>query len=238
MDYQNGKIYKITNCIDNEVYIGSTCSPLTKRWYQHKCECKRITLFKIYQHMNELGIDKFSISLVENYPCTNKSELFRREGELTRQLGTLNMCIPGRTHQEWNEDNKERNLEIKQNWNKNNKEKLTEYHKEYYKDNKETLSEKQKVYNENNKEQIAETKRKWNENNKEKRAIQRKEYREKIAEKEKEYREKNKEKLSKKIECNICKSVVTFGNISTHKKTKKCLAVSVGNKTDDSKSQA
>ena len=36
--YQNGKIYQITNNIDDMVYIGSTCLPLRKRWYNHKNE--------------------------------------------------------------------------------------------------------------------------------------------------------------------------------------------------------
>jgi hypothetical protein len=195
MDYQNGKIYKITNCIDNEVYIGSTCSPLTKRWHQHKnrINSESYKNTKFYKYIIDLGFDKFSISLVENYPCTNKTELRRREGELIREQGTLNTQIEGRTRQEYYENNKEKFIE-------------------YYQENKEYYQEQKKEYRENNKE--------------------------KIAIRKKEYYEMNKEKLSKKIECNICKSVVTYSDLTRHKKSKKCLAVSVGNKTDDSKSQA
>ena len=36
--YHNGKIYQITNNIDDMVYIGSTCLPLRKRIYNHKKE--------------------------------------------------------------------------------------------------------------------------------------------------------------------------------------------------------
>ena len=36
--YDNGKIYRITNNIDNMIYIGSTCLPLRKRLYCHKKE--------------------------------------------------------------------------------------------------------------------------------------------------------------------------------------------------------
>jgi hypothetical protein len=39
--------------------------------------------------MNKLGIDKFSISLVENYPCTNKTELRRREGEFIQRTRNI-----------------------------------------------------------------------------------------------------------------------------------------------------
>ena len=135
MDYQNGKIYKITNCIDNEVYIGSTTQPLTKRWYGHKQKMKCGTIYKIYQHMSNLGVDKFSISLVENYPCTNKSELLRREGELIREQGTLNSQISGRTIKEYVYDNKEKIEEYKKQWTEDNK----KYYKDYYENNKEII---------------------------------------------------------------------------------------------------
>ena len=36
MDYGNGKIYKIVNTIDNDIYIGSTCQPLSKRMAWHR----------------------------------------------------------------------------------------------------------------------------------------------------------------------------------------------------------
>jgi hypothetical protein len=233
MDYQNGKIYKITNCIDDEVYIGSTCQPLTKRfsWHKYRINIERYQNIKVYKHINDLGFDKFSISLVENYPCTNKTELRRREGEFIKEQGTLNDRIAGRTTKEYFEDNKEQIAEFKQKWNKNNKEKTKEYMKEYRKDNKEKLAEKKKEYYENNKEKILE----YYENNKEKIAIRVKEY-------TKKYRENNKEKIknqkSTKVECEVCNQIVSYTNLSTHKKSKKCLAVSVGNKTDDSKSQA
>ena len=33
MDYNNGKIYSIRNTIDNDVYVGSTTQPLSKRFF-------------------------------------------------------------------------------------------------------------------------------------------------------------------------------------------------------------
>jgi hypothetical protein len=204
MDYQNGKIYKITNCIDNEVYIGSTCTPLTKRWYEHKLKCKYGVPYKIYQYMTKIGIDKFSISLIEDYPCTNKSELRRREGEFIKEQGTLNDNIAGRTDKEWKEDNHEQLLEKKKEWYQNNKEQILEKSKEYYQDNKEKMLEKYKEYYQNNKE---------------KKSKQRQERR----------------KLNNiAVECDICKKMIKKFDISTHKKTKKCLAVSVESKTSHS----
>jgi hypothetical protein len=47
--------------------------------------------------MNELGIDNFYIELYENYSCSSKEELNRREGEIIRDIGNLNHVIAGRT---------------------------------------------------------------------------------------------------------------------------------------------
>ena len=140
MNYQNGKIYKITNCIDNDGYIGSTCQTLSKRWYEHKCRMVNINKnhFLIYQHMLELGRDKFCISLIEDYPCNNRTELLCREGQFIRELSTLNTVIEGRTKREWIKDNKER------------------------------VAEKQKEYREKNREQMNKTQKKCRETNKEK----------------------------------------------------------------------
>ena len=67
--------------------------------------------------MNVIGNDKFSIELHETYPCASKEELHARENHWIRQLGTLNMAIPGRTDKEYREDNAEL---------------LKEKHKEYH----------------------------------------------------------------------------------------------------------
>ena len=47
----------------------------------------------------ELG-DSY-VELVENYPCANKEELRRREGQLQRSLPCVNVKVAGRTAAEW-----------------------------------------------------------------------------------------------------------------------------------------
>ena len=81
--------------------------------------------------MNEIGVDKFSIELHEPYPCLSKEELHARENYWVRQLGTLNMVIPGRTIKQWREDNKE-DQNIKRNeFETNNKGHLADYRRQY-----------------------------------------------------------------------------------------------------------
>ena len=108
--YLNGKIYKIWNIINGDVYVGSTCSLLCKRMAKHRdaLTVEKLQNRALYKLMLELGKDKFHIELVEDYPCENKEQLRKREGFYIRQMGTLNMVIEDRTRQEYIKDNKEK----------------------------------------------------------------------------------------------------------------------------------
>lgn len=65
-----GKIYCISNDINDKVYIGKTLSSLENRFQEHckdsvKERCEKRPL---YNAMNKYGIEHFSISLVEEVP--------------------------------------------------------------------------------------------------------------------------------------------------------------------------
>ena len=77
--YQNGKIYRLVNDMDIEIYIGCTYVSLTNRMYNHLGDCRRRPNTKLYQYMNRIGKEHFSIILVENFPCNSKVELEKRE---------------------------------------------------------------------------------------------------------------------------------------------------------------
>lgn len=70
-------IYKITNDINSNVYIGETIRPLEKRWQQHKKQlfnpnkCGHLQLA-----MRKYGIEHFQISIIETCP---DEERFERE---------------------------------------------------------------------------------------------------------------------------------------------------------------
>ena len=95
-DYQNGKIYKILNNIDGEIYVGSTINALSRRMAHHRNEAKR-TQNKLYNHMNEVGVENLYIESIENFPCNDVYELRAREGHHIRQIGTLNKNASCRT---------------------------------------------------------------------------------------------------------------------------------------------
>ena len=75
--YHNGKIYTI-RCKDDDnlIYVGSSCLPLHKRFYDHKQKMKKDKYKNVllYIKMKDIGIDKFYIELYEMYKCETKEE--------------------------------------------------------------------------------------------------------------------------------------------------------------------
>ena len=58
--------------------------------------------------MNEIGVEKFYIELLDYFPCNTREELYQREGECIRSHNSeLNSKIQGRTNKEYREDNRE-----------------------------------------------------------------------------------------------------------------------------------
>ena len=57
-----------------------------------------------------LMIGIIGIELFENFPCNSKEELNKKEGQVIREIGTINKQTAGRTNKEWYEDNKEKSI--------------------------------------------------------------------------------------------------------------------------------
>ena len=195
-DLTKAKIYKITNDFNNEIYIGSTCNTLIKRFSMHICESRK-ALSKdrcLYKLMNEIGETRFRIELIEDYPCEDKYQLRQREGHFIREMGTLNMVIAGRTKPEYRE---------------NNKVTINEHNKDYRNQNKHIMKE----YREQNKEKLRQQTKEYKEKHKDK-----------VDEMNKQYRMENKDKFKERnmeiIKC-LCGCNITFGNKQRHEKTKK-----------------
>jgi hypothetical protein len=112
-DYSKAKIYAIKSDQYDKIYIGSTCRPLNIRLNEHKCRKYDV---KKEKSKEILKYNDAKIYLIEDYPCSNKDELRKREGEIIRQIGSMNMKVAGRT---------------KQNYIAENNEKHKDYHKQY-----------------------------------------------------------------------------------------------------------
>ena len=134
--YKNGKIYTIRYKNDDSlIYVGSTIQPLYKRWFEHKSRSKNKEkqILPLYKKFNETDINDWYIELHEDCPCQRKEELNKREGEIIREIGTLNKNIAGRTEKEHYQDNREDIL--KKNRVKD---------KKYYENNKDEIQKRRK----------------------------------------------------------------------------------------------
>jgi exonuclease VII large subunit len=127
MDYKNGQIYCIRSHQTDQIYIGSTCTTLAKRFYDHKKKSNNRCSNEITQYTDAY------IELIENFPCNSKKELNKREGQHIRNdENCVNKQIAGRTQKEHYIDNKERILEEKKIYQINNKEQILKQKKLYY----------------------------------------------------------------------------------------------------------
>jgi hypothetical protein len=177
-DYSKGKIYTIRNRNDDtKIYVGSTIQSLAVRFAGHKRTSRkeRCMNFKLYVEVNN-NWDNWYIELYESYPCNNREELYKREGEIIREIGTLNSRIAGRDDKQFYIDNTKKIIEQQKQYYIDNADKIAEYQKQHYIKNAEKLKEQAKEYRIKNAEKIKE---------------QRKEFRIENAEKIKEQRKDN-----------------------------------------------
>ncbi len=168
--FNKAKIYKITNDFNDEVYIGSTCETLTKRFSKHKASLTNEQKYNrpLYKLMNEIGFERFRIQLLCDFPCEDKYQLRQKEGEYIRDLGTLNMTIAGRTNKDYAAEHKELYQDIKRRYAERNKDDIVTRQHNWYQENKERILLKQKELYEANKESINQKKKEYYEKNKEK----------------------------------------------------------------------
>lgn len=71
-----GFIYKISNSINNKVYIGKTLLSVEKRFQEHKKDSTRNTenIRPLYRAMNKYGCDCFFVDILEEVPIEVLSE--------------------------------------------------------------------------------------------------------------------------------------------------------------------
>lgn len=200
-NYQDGKIYKITSDLTDQVYVGSTTNKLSRRMTNHRTNSGTGTS-KLYTLMRELGAKNFKILLVSKFPCTSKEELnaeeerVRLETKDETELLNMKRCFMTEAdtkemHRQYYLNNAEKSAERCKKYYQNNQEKVAENAKKYYQNNPEKFAGYAKKYQVNNPEKIAEYSRKYYQNNTEK-----------IAAKARNYRLNNPDKFPKKVsEC-------------------------------------
>ena len=160
--YVNGKIYKIVDNTNGNIYIGSTIQKLNERLRKHKWDYKKylegnshfVSSFEIFKN------NDYKIELLEDYPCNSKKNLETKEREFIENNICVNKIIPTRTKKEWNKENKEKIKKYTkvyyEKYYEENKEKMKNQTKKHYEENKEKIKNQTKKYREENKEKIKE----------------------------------------------------------------------------------
>ncbi len=146
-DYQKGKIYTIRCKLDTTlIYVGSTCETLCSRFSKHKFECKRSPTICFYSHVSDWN--DWYIELYEDFPCERREQLLKREGEICREIATLNSVKPGNYLPKGEQD-------YMKEYRKENAERIKMFKQENYEQNKEAILAKQKEkYEESGKEKV------------------------------------------------------------------------------------
>lgn len=143
--YANGKVYKLVNDVDEEIYVGSTCLPLRKRMYFHKNDAKKKTDRRVCQHLDKVGFENVHIILIENFACNSKEELLARERHWIETLKpSLNKVVPLRTDAEYREAHKDKIHKQQREYHEANKDAINarrrEYHREYREANRDVIN--------------------------------------------------------------------------------------------------
>ena len=72
-------VYKLINDVDDKVYVGSTCSKISRRMTEHRRNSRQaIRTSKLYNHMRALGVQHFKIVCVREY-----TDISKLKGEIT-----------------------------------------------------------------------------------------------------------------------------------------------------------
>jgi len=92
VNYANGKIYTI-RCRNDDtlIYVGSTTQTLSQRMTQHRSKYKgKKQNCSLFKYIIDSDWSDWYIELYENYPCNDKVELEKREGEIIREIKAIN----------------------------------------------------------------------------------------------------------------------------------------------------
>jgi DNA-binding transcriptional MerR regulator len=164
--YNNASIYTIRNRADESlIYVGSTIGPIHKRLSKHKSNCKFGKSGSLYSHIIDNDWTDWYIELYEKCPCNDREELCRREGQVIRDIGTINKNVTGSTRKESNSRyytaNREKHKEIMVRWRDANRDKVKESKARWQEANR----DKVKQWRDANRDKVKEYKARWRDAN-------------------------------------------------------------------------
>jgi group I intron endonuclease len=140
--YQKGKIYKIVNDVNDDIYIGSTVKQLSNRMAGHRSSAKTKTN-NIYNRIREIGIEHFKIILVELYKCESKEELRAREDYYIQLLKPAYNMV----NAIYNTDKEKATTKIyNKQYKSDHSQEMADYQRKYMIINSDVVKAKKKIY--------------------------------------------------------------------------------------------
>ena len=147
--YDNGKVYKLYNKINNKFYIGSTNDTLERRKGKYNSDAIRKPTSKLSQEIlsigwnDEKGRCNWIIELIESCPCKSKCELEKREGYWQREFFKSHPDDILNSRLEGNEDG-EPQIRASKKYRETHVEKIKVEQVAYRNENKEILNERKR----------------------------------------------------------------------------------------------
>lgn len=116
--------YKITNTINNKLYIGQSVNP-KKRWYNHRYRAYKIKMCQYLHHaMLKYGVENFTFEVIASSITFDKEEIDKEEENLIQQHNSrffangYNVRPGGSTRGNWKHSD-ETIKKLIENWAKN-----------------------------------------------------------------------------------------------------------------------
>jgi hypothetical protein len=154
VNYANGKIYAVRSPHTELYYIGSTTVELSTRMAKHRSK------YNLWKKTNNgkhgcrshqiLELGDAYIELIEDYPCENKKQLERREGQLQRE--NKSMVVNKQTAGQTEEELKEKKAIADKEYAESHKDKYNEIKRRYAEAHPERVIEAKEKYAEKMKE--------------------------------------------------------------------------------------
>lgn len=131
--YHQTKIYKLTNTINDQIYVGSTIETLQKRLRQHMEKGKLWPNRKLYKMINNIGGWQYvNIELIESRQCNDVNEKKTLERKYILEIKpVLNYRKPSAVIINIIKDNKESVITWKKAHYEENKETILKYSAEF-----------------------------------------------------------------------------------------------------------
>lgn len=82
----SGRVYKITNIVNDKLYVGQTKTSMAKRFTSHKCESKNERYDnKLYEEMRKYGTENFKVESLSEIKTSTRDELREMLNVLEKQ---------------------------------------------------------------------------------------------------------------------------------------------------------